>query len=93
MRKRALVCLFTGSLLVVRPPGFSSEDAAARLAGLWDSERSLGPELRGELTLVREESGWRASIAGFDALVRVDETALTFLLPGNRGKFCGRADR
>jgi hypothetical protein len=71
-------------------PTMATDASAGDLAGLWGCERSFGPEVRGQLTIAREQSEWRALIAGFDAPVRVDEEFLTFALPGDRGKFRGR---
>jgi CubicO group peptidase (beta-lactamase class C family) len=88
MKKRALVCLFIGSFLMLTP-GHATEDVAARLVGLWGSEVVFGPEVRGVLTLAKQGSDWRASIAGFEAPARSDGDALTFVLPGSRGEFSG----
>jgi CubicO group peptidase (beta-lactamase class C family) len=93
MKKHAVAGCFVGSALILLSPGLASEESAARLVGLWGCERVFGPEVRGELTLVREGPRWHASIAGFEAPVRVDQDALTFELPGGRGKFRGRLIR
>src|SRR5262249_53786410 len=68
----------------------AADPSVARLAGLWGCERSFGPEVRGQLTVVREGSDWRALIAGFEAPVRVEKDLLTFALAGGRGKVRGR---
>jgi CubicO group peptidase (beta-lactamase class C family) len=59
------------------------------LTGLWGSERIVGPEIRGELTLTREGPRWRADIAGFGALAASDGGTLLFAFPGGRGEFRG----
>ncbi|RKG56035.1 class C beta-lactamase-related serine hydrolase [Corallococcus sp. AB011P] len=55
------------------------EDA---LVGIWGSERVLGPQVRGELTLVRAGNSWRASIAGFDVPARVEGRKVSVVFPG-----------
>jgi len=75
--------------LALSPPSRPAEDSTAALIGLWGCERSFGPEVRGELTIVRRGSQWRASVAGFDAPVSIVGGELTFELAGDRGKFRG----
>ncbi|NNC16314.1 serine hydrolase [Corallococcus exiguus] len=55
---------------------------AEQLVGIWGSERVLGPQVRGELTLVREGTTWRAHIAGFDAPARVESRKVSVVFPG-----------
>jgi CubicO group peptidase (beta-lactamase class C family) len=90
MKKNALVGFVVGSLFMVLPSGLTSDDAAPHLVGLWGCERVFGPEVRGELTMVQQCPDWHASITGFEAPVRVDKEALSFVLPGGRGEFRGR---
>ncbi|WP_223633523.1 serine hydrolase [Corallococcus sp. EGB] len=56
------------------------------LVGIWGSERVLGPQVRGELTLVQDGSAWRARIAGFDVPARVDGRKVSVVLPGKQGE-------
>jgi CubicO group peptidase (beta-lactamase class C family) len=94
MKNFKLVWLLAAISLLPTPlPVFSSEDGAAEMSGLWGSERSLGPEARGELTIVQEGMSWRAMIAGIEAPVRFTGGALTFVLAGGRGEFRGRINR
>jgi len=65
----------------------------ADLIGLWYAKLRFGPDVRGTLILDREDGGWRASLAGRSAPVRVAGDSLTFELPGNGGKFLGRIRR
>src|SRR5205814_2175494 len=60
------------------------------LIGVWGAERTLGPELRGELTVIREGSRWRAEMAGLEAIDTSGGGAPHFVFPGNRGEFRGR---
>ncbi|NBD09462.1 MULTISPECIES: serine hydrolase [Corallococcus] len=62
------------------------EDPAEQLVGLWGSERVMGPQVRGELTLVRRESTWSARIAGFELPARVDGRKVSVVLPDGQGE-------
>ncbi|TQF17557.1 serine hydrolase [Myxococcus llanfairpwllgwyngyllgogerychwyrndrobwllllantysiliogogogochensis] len=64
-------------------------DPAQALVGTWGSERVLGPEVRGELTLTRDAHAWRARIAGFDVPARLEGNAVSFILPGGQGELRG----
>lgn len=65
------------------------------LAGIWSSETRLGSPLRGNLTVVREGSGWRASLSGATTRFRAMGDAVRFVFPGNAGGYRGAlaADR
>lgn len=60
------------------------------LSGVWGSDLTLGPELRGELVISRDGPGWRATISGFDSACRQTDGELRFLFPGSRGEFRGK---
>ncbi|MFP2956292.1 serine hydrolase domain-containing protein [Myxococcus sp. 1LA] len=64
-------------------------EPAEQLVGIWGSERVLGPQVRGELTLVRAKGVWRARIAGFDVPAQVEGKAVSIELPGGQGAFKG----
>ena len=49
-------------LLIAPAPVFGREDSVAELVGLWGSERVFAPEIRGELSIVQQESRWRVRI-------------------------------
>jgi CubicO group peptidase (beta-lactamase class C family) len=65
--------------------------ASDPLAGLWSSESSFGPQLRGELRVVRDGSRWTATIADAKTsfAVRGDDVRFAF---SNRGAFRGRIE-
>ncbi|WPB75845.1 serine hydrolase [Archangium violaceum] len=59
---------------------------AEQLVGIWGSEPRLGPEVHGELTLVRSADVWRARIAGLDVPARVEGKKVSVVLPGGQGE-------
>ncbi len=62
---------------------------AEQLVGTWGSEQVLGPQVQGELTLVRGEGTWRARISGFEVPVRVNGKQVSLQLPGGQGELRG----
>ena len=80
------MCLFTVfavlscSLAPVAKP--DPRQAADELIGLWGSENTFGPWVKGELVVDGRSSEWRARIAGFDVAARADDQgAVAFTLP------------
>ena len=60
------------------------------IVGLWGTEQSFGPRVRGALTIDGRQAQWRASIAGFDVPVERSGDRVTFSLPNGEGEFhCG----
>ncbi|MBN8471202.1 serine hydrolase [Corallococcus exiguus] len=55
---------------------------AEQLVGIWGGERVLGPQVRGELTLVRAGNSWHARIAGVDVPARVEGRKVSVIFPG-----------
>jgi CubicO group peptidase (beta-lactamase class C family) len=62
-------------------------------AGLWESKKRFGPDLRGRLLLIPDAQGWRAEIAGYRATVRRRGDTVSFVLPDQVGEFTGRIAR
>ena len=62
------------------------------LAGLWQSKRIFGPEVRGRLELRQNGESWQATIGARSAAVRVDRDSMSFDLPG-ANSFKGRVAR
>ncbi|MBZ4332873.1 beta-lactamase family protein [Corallococcus sp. AS-1-12] len=56
--------------------------SAEALVGIWGSERILGPQVQGELTLVRHGDTWRARIGGFDVPARFEGCKVSVVFPG-----------
>ena len=67
--------------------------AAESLPGVWGSEQTAGPAVRGELTLDARGAAWRASIAGYEVPVTRAGDEVRFKLPGDAGEFRGRRGR
>jgi len=63
--------------------------ASSPFVGLWGSERTFAPVAEGELTVVRTDTEWTASLAGFDVTATVEGRAIRFALPEGRGEFRG----
>lgn len=81
----ALLCLSLAPGAFGAPPG----DGAKQLIGTWGAERVFGPEVRGELTLLREQGTWLARIGGFEAPGREEKKTVTVVLPGGQGQLRG----
>ena len=71
------------------PPAPTQGTRAAGLVGLWGSDRFFGPEVRGELTIVRSGDQWTARISGYTAAVHIEGNTVSFTLPGGHGEFRG----
>ncbi len=63
-----------------------------QLAGIWGTEQSFGPLVRGTLTIDGRQPQWRAAIAGFEVSVERNRDRLAFSLPDGAGEFRGRLD-
>lgn len=60
------------------------------LLGLWGSEVTYGPLVRGALTVVRTGASWTARIAGYEIVPRVERDSIRVALPNGQGEFRGR---
>lgn len=81
--------------LLISLPGLAlaADTGSARdLVGLWQAKQRFGPDVRGELLLVRDKDGWRASIAGRSAPASFNGGEVGFILPSDLGSFRGRLD-
>jgi len=63
------------------------------LVGVWGAEQTLGPRVRGILTIHGRRTQWRARISGFDMPVERNGAGLGFSLPRGLGEFRGRVER
>src|SRR5690349_7057841 len=60
----------------------------AALLGLWGSETTFGPQVRGPITLERHASSWTMRVGGFE----VADTDLHLVLPGGQGELRASLD-
>ncbi len=72
----------------------SASQPVLALVGLWGSEQSFGPLVRGELTIDARGGEWRARIAGYEVPVEhtsFDQRTARFILlcPGRLESFAG----
>lgn len=70
---------------------FAAPLHADDVVGLWAARRYFGPDLKGNLTIERTESGWRADIGGRNAAVKVARQEVTFEIPDG-GAFRGKME-
>lgn len=77
--------------LLVRTAAAQSS-SAKELAGLWQSRRRFGPDVRGSLLIEQINGEWRAEIAGRSATVKLAGEGITFELPDKKGSFQGKFD-
>jgi CubicO group peptidase (beta-lactamase class C family) len=71
----------------------NAESPNSALVGLWGTEESLGPLVRGGLTIDTRLPQWRAAIAGFNVPVQHNRDAITLFLPSGLGEFRGRLNK
>jgi len=67
----------------------SANQPILALLGVWGSQQSFGPMVRGELTIDARSPKWRARIAGYEVPVQHTKDEIHFALPGEAGKFRG----
>ena len=74
---------------------FASVPAASRgpfqqstpdITGLWGSETTFGPQVRGDLTLERRGESWTLRIGGFEVAAPAGGDSLRLALPGGQGE-------
>lgn len=85
---RAAACFVIAAMVAM--PVLATTDTASALAGLWQSKKRFGPDVRGTLTIVHDVAGWRADIAGRHADVQTSGDIVTFALLRGEGSFRGR---
>ena len=73
-------------------PSAAPSPAEDPLVGLWAAEVTFGPALRGNLTLSRDGSRWRATLGSAEAIFARDGNSIRFAFSGNRGGFRGALD-
>lgn len=86
---RAVSVIMVSSLAVA---GSAAAQTDTSLAGVWYAKRRFGPDLRGELRLVRTGDRWQASIGARTTTAYVGADSLYFDFPSG-GTFRGRVHR
>ena len=76
--------LYASPLVAQSPP-----PSADRLVGLWGSDNTYGPLLRGELTISRQGGSWEAQLGGTVAATPVRGDSIKLAFPGKLGWFRG----
>lgn len=69
----------------------ANRSPADAIVGVWGTEQTMGPMVRGELTVDGRAPEWRARIAGFETRVERKHEGIRFELPG-AGEFRGHMD-
>lgn len=62
------------------------------LLGLWGSETTFGPQVRGEITLERSASSWTMRAGGFETSFAASGDAIRGALPGGQGELRGHLE-
>lgn len=75
------------ALACASAPALAQSDLGA-LQGVWTTRLDMGPELRGDLIVSRDQQGWRASIGAAEARSEAQD----FTFPNEGGRFLGRGD-
>ena len=83
-------CLIPLFLLSLATTVHGQAASAPDLVGLWHAKSRFGPDVAGRLVIDRSVGGWRASIAGRTAEVRVASDSVSFRLPDGSRAFSGR---
>jgi CubicO group peptidase (beta-lactamase class C family) len=60
------------------------------LVGLWATETTIGPQIRGELTVVRGPTRWTARVGGFEIAWPVTSDTVRVAFPGGQGELRAR---
>lgn len=91
VKKLALISLMVASSAPLLAQASPKPDYT--LVGVWGTEQTFGPLVRGTLTIDARRTQWRAQISGFDIFVECRGVGVAFSLPGGLGEFRGRLDR
>jgi len=83
--KSKWIAAATSALAIARVAG--AQPADDQLIGIWASETVFGPNVHGELTVVREGADWRAALSGTE--LHSARYSPAFVFPGTRALFNG----
>ena len=90
--RRLLAVVALGVCAISHLDAQTTPQSGDDLVGLWGSETTFGPQVRGELTLERAHGIWTMRIAGFEAMSTVTGDSLSLALPGDQGKLRARIE-
>jgi CubicO group peptidase (beta-lactamase class C family) len=91
MKHLTRACAVAAMLGASAGGAFAQAPSPPGLEGLWYAKRRFGPEVAGRLVIDRPAGdGWRASIAGRTAAVRMHGDSIALALPDGAGEFAGR---
>ncbi len=75
------------------PGELTDEQVGSRdLTGLWEARRNFGPQVRGPLTITQDGEIWTAEVGPHRVQATLDESWISFELPGDRGGFRGQLE-
>jgi CubicO group peptidase (beta-lactamase class C family) len=86
-----LVSVLVSEFLLVQTAA-AQANSARELAGLWQSKRRSGPDVRGSLLVKQSNGEWRAEITRHSTVVKIAGDAISFELPDGNGAFQGKFD-
>src|SRR6266550_3742634 len=84
-RSSLAIVTCTSLLLALSGVAGQSPSTADPLLGIWASETTFTPALRGELVVTRNGTNWRAHLGSVEAPVRNTDDSVRFEFPGNLG--------
>jgi CubicO group peptidase (beta-lactamase class C family) len=88
-RSSLTIVTYTGFLLALSGAAGQSTSTADPLLGIWASETTFTPGLRGELVVTRNGINWRAHLGSVEAAVRNTDDSVRIAFPGDLGQFRG----
>jgi len=88
-RSHLTIVAYAGLLLALSGAAGQTPSPADPLLGIWASETTFSPALRGELVVTRSGSDWRAQLGSVEAAFRNTGDSVRFAFPGDLGQFRG----
>ena len=88
-RSQLTIVACGGLLVALSGAAAQSPTPADPLLGIWATETTFTPALRGELAVTRNGSDWRAQLGSVEAVFRNTGDSVRFAFPGDLGQFRG----
>jgi len=89
-RRKLTIVAYAGLLLALSGAAAQSPPAPDPLLGIWASETTFTPTLRGELVVTRNGSDWRARLGSVETRFGNTGDSVRFAFPGDLGQFRGK---